>query len=205
MHLELSELRAIMPRSGGSAALYLEPLNQACDEFNIDNPDRLAAFLATLAVESAELTRVSENMNYSTAQRIADVFPSRFPNAAKAAPYVGQPERLANVVYSNRMGNGPVESGDGWRFRGAGLIQTTGAINHELCAKHFQMTREQVGDWMRTPFGAARSAGYYWWRNACNVLADQQQFEVLTRKINAAKQEMARRWAYLAVARRVLA
>lgn len=203
--LTLSELRAIMPRAGGSAATYLEPLNSSCDEFQIDNPDRLAAFLATLAVESAELTRVSENMHYTTPQRIADVFPSRFPNASKALPYVGKPEQLANVVYANRMGNGPVESGDGWRFRGAGLVQITGAINHENCAKHFQMTREQVGDWMRTPMGAARSAGFYWWRNALNVLADQGQFEVLTRKINPAKQEMARRWAYLAVARRVLA
>lgn len=202
--ITLSELRECLPRAGASAVLYFEPLNDSMDEFDIDNPDRQAAFLATIAVESRELTRTSENLNYTSAQRIADVFRSRFPSAAAAGPYVGKPEALANVVYANRMGNGPVESGDGWRYRGAGLIQTTGKLNHQACANHFQMPLEQVSQWMRTPIGAARSAGFYWWRHALNVLADQQQFTVLTRKVNPALEGMTQRLEFLARARMVL-
>ncbi len=201
--LTLSEIRAIMPRTGASAALYVEPLNDAMDAFDIDNPDRQAAFVATIAVESRELTRVSENLMYSHAARIADVWPARF-TVASAEPYVGQPERLANVVYANRMGNGPVESGDGWRFRGAGLMQVTGRNNHQACAAHFSMPVDQVSGWMQTPVGAAKSAGFFWWRNACNVLADQQQFTVLTRKINGGQIGMTERLQFLARARMVL-
>ncbi len=202
--LTLSELREILPRSGASAALYLEPLNSAMEQFDIDNPDRQAAFLATIAVESRELTRVSENLNFTHAQRIADLWPARFVSATVAEPYVGMPEMLANVVYANRMGNGPVESGDGWRFRGAGLIQISGRSNHQACANHFQMPLDQVSGWMQTQVGAARSACWFWWRNACSVLADQGQFTTITRKINGGQIGMTERLEYLARARMVL-
>lgn len=193
-----------MTHAGAVAALYVEPLNDAADEFDIDNPDRLSAFLATIAVESRELTRTSENLNYSSAAHIADVWPARFPSATHAAPYVNQPEMLANVVYANRMGNGPVESGDGWRYRGAGLIQITLKDNHRACAQHFRMDLETVGNWMRTPIGAARSAGFYWWRNALNPLADQGQFATLTRKVNRASEGMTQRLEFYGRARKVL-
>lgn len=201
--LTLSELQAIMSRAGASAALYLEPINSTLDEFAIDNPDRQADFLANCAVESRELTRVSENLHYLSAGRIHDVWPARF-TVASAEPYVGRPESLANVVYANRMGNGPIESGDGWRFRGAGLIQITGRRTFETCAAHFRMSIDDAANWCRTPIGAARSAGWYWWSRALSPLADQGQFATLVRKINPAMLGMSERIEFRKRARHVL-
>lgn len=201
--LTRSELAAIMPNSGASAALYVEPLNDSADEFDIDNPDRLAAWLATIAVESRELTRTSELLHYSSAGRIADVWPARF-TASSAAPYVGQPEKLANAVYANRMGNGPIESGDGWRHRGVGGMMITGRDNHKAAAAHFKMALDEFPNWARTPVGAMRSAGWYWWTRALNVLADQGQFRLICRKVQGGNLGLSQRLAYHERARSIL-
>lgn len=201
--LTLDELRRIFPRSGAVATHYVEPLNFTFDEFQIDNPERQAAFLGNVGVESAELSRTSENLNYSSAERIVKIFPTSFRSIAEAQPYVMQPQKLANRVYANKYGNGNESSGDGWRNRGAGLLQATFDENHRACAEHFRIPRDQVGEWMRTPMGAARSAGFWWSRNACNQLADAGQFAVIVRKVNRAMLEMARRMEYRATALRV--
>jgi putative chitinase len=202
--LTLSELRAVMPRSGSSAETFLEPLNAACDEFDIDNPDRLAAFLAQIAVESRELTRVEENLNYSIS-RLMVVWPHIYPDAAAALMFAYAPEKLANHVYANKYGNGDEDSGDGWRNRGAGLIQLTFADNHSACAAHFKIPRATVGDWLRAPEGAARSAAWFWWTRGCNLLADQQAFKAITRKINPALEGLDKRVEFWTRAKTVLA
>ncbi len=202
--LTLSELNAIMPHAGDNATIYLEPINATCEEFAIDNPDRQAAWLAQIAVESQELTRVEENLNYSMS-RLMVVWPTLFPDAAAALPYSYEPEKLANYVYANKGGNGDEASGDGWRNRGAGLIQLTLADNHAACALHFNIPRDQIGDWLRTPEGAARSAGWYWWKHALSPLADRGYFTMITRAINRALVGQKERLAYWAKAKEVLA
>ena len=97
--------------------------------YGIDNPNRLAHFLAQGVVETGALTKTVEYMNYS-AQRLREVWPSRFRSDEIAREYAGQPERLANFVYGGRLGNGPPESGDGWTYRGRGFFQLTGRENY---------------------------------------------------------------------------
>ena len=96
-------------------------------EFNISNPFRLAHFLAQTAHESGNFRHVRENLNYS-AEGLIKVFPKYFSKET-ALWYARKPEAIANVVYGNRMGNGDKNSGDGWRFRGAGYLQLTGRVN----------------------------------------------------------------------------
>lgn len=97
----------------------------------INTPQQRAAFLAQVAVESQESQNTTENLNYTTAQRLQEVFGrSRFPTPAAAAPYLRSPEALGNRVYANRNGNGDEASGDGYRYRGRGFMQTTGRENY---------------------------------------------------------------------------
>ena len=182
MLITLTELRAVMPQSGAFAQTYLEPLNEALAEFDIDNPDRIAAFVANIAVESQELRKVEENMNYSMA-RLMVVWPTRFRTAAEALPYARNPEKLANKVYANRLGNGDEASGDGWRHRGAGLIQLTGRELHAACGAHFRVPLADVGHWLRQPEGAARSAAWFWWTKGLSTLADAGNFAMVARRI----------------------
>ena len=124
-----AQLREIMPTAGARTARFVDPINQAMRAHGINTNEHRAAFLAQISVESGELHRVEENLNYSAA-RLQVVWPRRFPNAAAARPYTHDPEALANHTYANRLGNGDVASGDGWRYRGRGLMQTTGRSNY---------------------------------------------------------------------------
>ena len=105
---------------------WVAALNPAMSDFDITTPPRTAAFLSQIAYESGEFNHLLENLNYS-AQRLVQVWPSRFPTLPVAIPYAGDPEKLANFIYANRLGNGPPASGDGWKYRGRGLIQLDGA------------------------------------------------------------------------------
>ena len=125
--ISAAQLTAFLPALKGPDA-WAGPLNAAMERFEINTPPRVAAFLAQVAHESGELARLVENLNY-TAARLVAVWPTKFPTVEAAQPYERNPERLANRVYAKRLGNGDTASGDGWRFRGRGLIQLTGR-NH---------------------------------------------------------------------------
>ena len=142
------------------------------------NPERLAEWFGEMAHESAGFTRLVENMNYTSAARIRAVWPSRFPTLASAAPFVRQPERLANFVYANRMGNGPPESGDGWRFRGRGIIHLTGRENY------YRFGFERDPDAAAQPDNAVRAACAYWSERGLNGLADAGQSDAISARIN---------------------
>lgn len=204
MIITADELTQIMPLAGAHVQTYLDPLNEAMQEFAIDNPDRIAAFIAQLAHESAQLSRVEENLNYS-AERLTQVWTVRFPSLAVALPYSHNPQRLANHVYANRLGNGDEASGDGWRFRGAGLIQLTGRENQTRCATFFRVPVPTVGDWLRSPEGAARSAAWFWWTRGLSSLADTGQFTFITRRINGALVGLDERCKFWETAKDVLA
>lgn len=158
--LTLSQLKAIMPGTT-RGAVFVTPLSHALEEFGIAGREQLARFLANVGHETGGLSVFDENLNYG-ADRLMVVWPRRFPTLASTSGYARNPVALANKVYADRMGNGPEKSGDGWRYRGSGMLQLTGRDNHASCAHRFNLPLEQVGDWLRTPEGAARSAAWFY-------------------------------------------
>lgn len=188
------ELLEIMPLAATSVDAFIDPLDAAMEEFQINTPQRQAAFLAQVAHESKQLSAVEENLNYRP-QAILATFNtpthSRFTSAqaeqfGRTADHPANQQMIANIAYADRFGNGDVASGDGWRYRGAGLIQLTFRNNQEACADHFGVPRDQIGAWLRTPEGACRSAARFWRENGLNELADAGNFESITLKINGA-------------------
>lgn len=164
--MNLDQLKRIMPDSTRAATFY-DALVKAMAEFHIHTPAKQARFLAQVGHETGNLSVFEENLNYS-GERLTKVWPGRFPTLASTAGYARNPVALANKVYANRMGNRDEKSGDGWRYRGAGMIQLTGRDNHLACALHFDIDLDAVGDWLRTPQGAARSAGWFWMTRGLN-------------------------------------
>lgn len=170
---------------GPTQARALRPhLAPALNRFGISNPVRVAAFLAQCHVESQGFTRLEENLMYTTSARIARVWPSRFPTPADAAPYVRNPERLANRVYAGRIGNGPQASGDGWRFRGRGLKQLTGRANYHRAADALGLPYLADPDLVSELEHAILTAAWFWHENGCNALADAGQIDAITRRVN---------------------
>ena len=194
--LTAERLGAAMPRlSREGAAAWAPRLSAACARFDVSTPARLAAFLAQVAHESAELTRFEEGLDYSAA-RLCAVWPSRFRSLDKAQRYAHSPERLANLVYAGRMGNGDEASGDGWRYRGRGPIQITGRENVARCgaATGFDLLTHpellfQIGV-------GSLSAAWYWHSRGLNELADRGGFDAISRRINGGTNGMEARRAY---------
>jgi putative chitinase len=164
---------------------------------------RLEFFLAQIGHESGGLTITAENMNYS-APRIAEVWPRRFPTVADALPYAHNPEKLANKVYSNRMGNGPPESGDGWNYRGRGLIQITGRDGYRSVGAIAGIDLEAQPARAAEPGDALLVACAFWEWKGLNALCDTGDFEKVTRRINGGTIGMADRLAWLDKVRRIL-
>jgi Predicted chitinase len=151
-------------------------------EFEINTPLRQAAFLAQVFHESGNLGRLDENLNYS-AQGLMRTWASRF-DAATAEKYAHKPEMIANKVYANRMGNRDEASGDGWKYRGAGLIQLTGKNNQFACAMHIGYDPTQIGIYLRTEEGACRSAGWFWQQVGANTYADKGDIDGVSDVVN---------------------
>ena len=181
--IDAALLRVANP-DAGDLQQWVEPIREACAKFEIDTIRRIAAFVTTLAHEGGFKVGVRENMNYS-AERLAEVWPSRFrgPNALARA-IERKPQEIANHVYANRMGNGPPESGDGWRFRGNGPPQLTGRANHEAFAKAMGMTLDEAVQWIGTVEGGVMAAAWFWEENDVNRLADTPGVADETKRIN---------------------
>jgi putative chitinase len=159
--LTLQQIIQATPAAKLRAAQYVPALNAAMVKYEINTPLEQAAFLAQIFHETGNLATVEEGLNYS-AKRLTEVWPSRFPSLAVATPYANNPEKLANKVYANRMGNGDEASGDGFRHRGAGCIQLTGKHNQFRYALQADVDLLTVGDYLRTPEGATDSAAWFW-------------------------------------------
>jgi putative chitinase len=158
------------------------PLQFVCEKYEINTPERVAGFLAQVGHESGGLRFTVENLNYR-ADALTRVWPSRFPPGI-AESYAMQPEKIANRAYADRMGNGDEASGDGWKYRGRGLIQLTGADNYadfSLSADNEALVKP---DLVAEPELAALSAGWFWSRNGLNALADVKDIVGMTRRIN---------------------
>jgi putative chitinase len=167
----------------GIAAQWLEPLNAAMFRFAIDTPQRAAAFIGQCAHESANFATLTENLNYS-AQALCRVWPRHFPTPEAAAPYHRKPEAIANRAYANRMGNGPEASGDGWQYRGRGLIQLTGKDNYRLASDSLGVDLVANPDAVTQPATAALTAAWFWSKHELNALADRGDNQAISRRIN---------------------
>jgi putative chitinase len=158
-------------------------LEQLLDDYDINTPLRVAHFIAQCAHESGNFVFIRENLNYR-AGSLQKTFGKYFPTADLAAQYAGKPERIANRVYANRMGNGNEASGDGYRYCGRGLIQLTGRDNYTFFAGSLGITVEEASEYLATFEGAAQSACWYWEQNNLNRFADANDVKGLTRAIN---------------------
>jgi putative chitinase len=155
-------------------------------DYGIDTKERIAAFVAQCAHESANFTILKENLNYRW-QTLRKLFPKYFPNDEIAQEYAARPnkqEAIANRIYANRMGNGPEGSGDGYRYRGRGLIQLTGKENYSWFAASLEITVEEASEYLETFEGAAQSACWFWETNKLNQWADKGDIVTLTKRIN---------------------
>jgi putative chitinase len=185
----ISPTAGLLRRLGARDPLgWAAALPPACAAAGISTAPRLAAFLANALHETGGFARLVENLNYS-AERIVQVWPSRFPDVAAARPFARNPEALAERVYGGRMGN--VQPGDGWRFRGRGLLQTTGRDNYARLAIATGRAIESLPDWLETKAGAAESAARFWAWRGCNARADVGDLEQVRRMINGGLVGMA--------------
>ena len=179
---------------------WLQPIIETCVEFEINTPQRVAAFLAQTSHESGGYTMLTENLNYRAAT-LAACWPNRFaemgPNKKPKRDAKGaliptkvalsiekKPELIANMVYSSRMGNGPPQSGEGWKFRGRGAKQLTGKDNYERCGDALGVDLVANPDLLLEPLYAARSAGWFWKTNNLSPFADSGDIKGMTKKIN---------------------
>ena len=181
-------------------AKWLDAVVETCVEFEINTPQRIAAFLAQTAHESGGYTMLTENLNYRAAtlaacwpNRFAELGPDKKPKrdekgalipTAVANAIAGKPELIANMVYSSRMGNGPAESGEGWKYRGRGLKQLTGKDNYARCGQALGLDLVGNPDLLLDPLPAARSAGWFWKANSLSTFADAGDIKGMTKKIN---------------------
>lgn len=181
------QLAAIMPLAHSNVDVYIDALNRAMNEFEISTTNRQAAFLANVAHESAELSRALENLNYS-ANGLLLVF-GRYFDKESANAYARQPERIANHVYANRNGNGDEASGDGWKYRGRGLIQITGRDNYRACGDALGMDLVAIPELLADPAHASDSAAWFFRSNGCNELADADDFQGVCGIINCGRKD----------------
>ena len=201
MQLNKDILQRIFPL-GKNYDLYLPHFNVFLLKYDINTPLRLAHFLAQVGHESTQLNVVTENLNYSYAGLLR-VFGKYF-NIRTAILYARKPEKIANRVYANRMNNGDEASGDGWKFRGRGLIQCTGRSNYSRLAKFIDKSLEDTIAYLETPEGAVLSAVWYWHERKINAIADRDNLEAVTRAVNGGLNGLKDRRIYLQRAKDVL-
>lgn len=201
----VDQLRKLDPQ----VAPYADALVTACGHYGVDTPTRVAMFLAQCAHETGGFQHIQENLNYSR-EALLQRFGHHFNGVADADAYARQPEKIANRVYADRMGNGPEASGEGWLFRGRGLIQLTGHASYAAYSKaaHGDDSCVLNPDLLLLPPDAAAAAGWFWSTHGCSALADggdEAAFEAVTRKINGGLNGLGDRQAWWAKAKEALA
>lgn len=186
MLITVEQFKELFPRNQ-NAEDWVDAINDILPDFEINTPKRVAAFLAQCGHESAGFSVLKENLNYS-AEGLNKIFKKYFPTLESAQPYARNPEKIANKVYSNRMGNGDEASGDGWKYRGRGPIQLTGKDNYRAFANDYFEDPETLLndpdlliDHIPTSLLAAV---WFWQKNKLNKEADAGDIKTMTKKIN---------------------
>jgi putative chitinase len=173
------------------------------EDYEINTPKRIAAFLAQTHHESGGYVWLTENLNYS-AEGLMRVFPKYFKTMEIAKAYARQPDKIANRTYADRMGNGDEASGDGSKYKGRGLIQLTFKNNYFWFAASLEITPEEASEYTQSFEGAAQSACWYWSENRLNRFADANDLRGLTKAINGGYKGMEDREVQYARALRLL-
>jgi len=165
--------------------LWVDPLVNILDGFQINTAPRVAAWLAQTGHESGDFKLLNENLNYG-AKGLRGIFRKYFPTDELANAYQRHPEKIASRVYGGRMGNGDEASMDGWKFHGRGLIQVTGKSNYAACSKALFGDDRLLEhpDLLATPDGAIRSACWFWDSRHLNHYADIGDMDKITHIIN---------------------
>ena len=222
MPITAQQLLQILPNAGQVAGVFVPVLNTAMNRYQIVGTKRIGAFVAQIGHESGHLTRLVENLNYS-ADGLANAWPSRYAEPDGKGKYVKvqvagnarnkpntlalsvdrKPEQIANIAYSNRMGN--AAPGDGWKYRGRGLIQVTGKNNYRACGEAMGLDLIAQPELLEKPQHACMSAAWFWATNGLNALADAGKFDAITQRINGGQTGAADRQALYAWALKVLA
>jgi len=181
--------------TGINSRLWGPVLEKAFADFNFNNDRRKAVAIGQFMVEAEEdFSRLEEDLNYSSAERIMQVFGSHFSNEQEAEAFCFQPEKLANRVYAKRLGNGPEDSGEGYLYRGRGLIQITGKNMYQKFADATNKNITDAVNFCTTPQGAANSACWYFKDTGCLELADKWDLDGITRRVNGgAELDMSKR------------
>ena len=180
---------------------WFEPLTETFFRYEINTPKRQAAFIGQCQHESNNFRTLKENLNYS-AEALCRVWPTRFASIEEAQPYNRNPEKIANKVYSGRLGN--TDIGDGWKYIGRGLIQITGKQNYTLAGDALRADFLRMPDLVLQPRYAALTAGWYWNKRNLNKEADESDYETMTRKINGGLIGLVDRIKHIQVAATIL-
>ena len=204
--ITLDTLKAIAPKTKEDILSgYLPHINQFGKDIKLfDNKKRVAAFLAQVSHESGGFNFTKENLNYG-AKALQSVFKKYYPTEKDALAHERKPEQIANKVYANRMGNGTEQSGDGWTYRGRGLIQLTGKENYTNFAKYINKTLPETVAYLETGQGAVHSAIWFWDKNKLNDFCDKDDFVTLTKRINGGTNGLEDRQHHYDVALKLLA
>lgn len=211
MTLTNEHLKKIYPNSTeGNRLKYLNYIIYYATIYDINTIERMAAFLAQIGHESGQLSVVEESLNYS-AERLFAVFPKYFKTLDIAKEYARKPQKIANKVYADRGGNGKESSGDGWKYRGRGLLQVTLKDNYKLFDEW--VTDVPMGcdfvdspELLTEPQYAVLSAFWYWDKHNLNKYADlsEDNFKKITKIINGGLNGYADRFNIWKRAREVL-
>lgn len=181
MMLSKQQIVELLPRNRRASEWY-DLLNSILPEYDINTIPRIAAFMAQTAHESADYTCLEENLNYK-AQRLCEIWPTRFSRVS-AEKVCGNPEMIANIAYANRMGNGDAISGDGYLYRGRGIIQLTGKTNYINMATSMAIPLDELVKSANESEMALRIACHFWKYNGCNAFADKKMITRITKIIN---------------------
>jgi putative chitinase len=160
---------------------WLQPLEDTFEKYEINTPERQAAFIGQCAHESGNFKVLQENLNYS-AEGLMKTWPSRFPTREIADQYARQPAKIAGKVYNGRLGNTSEE--EAAKYLGRGLIQLTGKENYENCGSGIGVDLLDNPDLLTTPEYACLSAGWFWNKKSLNALADSGDIDTMTKRIN---------------------
>ena len=191
-------LKGIMPAIPLTTAQSIAPLfNQLLPKYKLDSVEVFPDFIAQCAEECGSFTHFAENLNYSAA-RLHAVFPSRFPTEADAQPYEHNPQKLANHIYANRMGNGNEQSGDGWRYRGCGALMLTGKSMIASYAKYRNVDPAIMADMLKTNLSEILESAMWVFVFVKGLLDEAQKDDILsiTKAINGGTTNLADRKAF---------
>ena len=201
MPITAQQLLQILPNAGPVAGVFVPVLNTAMGRYQIVGAKRIAAFIAQVGHESSHLTRLVENLSYS-ADALRRNWPSRF-SVELASAVARKPEQIANIAYGNRMGNSA--PGDGWKYRGRGLIQITGKNNYRACGEALGLDLISQPELLEKRQHACMSAAWYWATTGLNTQADAGKFDAITQRINGGQNGAADRQALHGRALKVIA